>query len=110
VKPGTVEHEEAAAMKWHGKHVSVETDTDATIEVVVFSVRSMPRLYNEEKQQQTVGLSREDGDQEEIDAEIKTGLEEVKVMGLEANPEEIEAIAEQQEVPNKEATIGAPED
>jgi hypothetical protein len=35
------------------------------------------------------------------EAEIKTGLEEVKAMVLEANPEEIEIIAEHQEVPNE---------
>jgi hypothetical protein len=50
---------------------------------------------------------------EEIKIVMETGLEEVKAMDLEANPEEIDAVAEHQEVPNKEAaveTIGALED
>jgi hypothetical protein len=38
------------------------------------------------------------------EAKIKVGLEEVKAMDLKANPEEIEAISEHQEVPNEEAT------
>jgi hypothetical protein len=49
--------------------------------------------------------------QEQIDDEITIGLEELKATGLEANPEETEAAAEHQGVPNKEAVmeiIGAP--
>jgi hypothetical protein len=37
--------------------------------------------------------------------EIKTGLEEVMAMDLEANPEEIDIVAEHQEVPNEESVI-----
>jgi hypothetical protein len=51
--------------------------------------------------------------QEQIDAEIKICLEELKAMGLEANPEEIEAVTEYHQVPNKDAgveNIGVPED
>lgn len=39
------------------------------------------------------------------EAEIKIGLEEVKTKDLEANPEEIKAVAEHQEVTNKEAIV-----
>jgi hypothetical protein len=59
------------------------------------------------------GLPRNDEGQEQIDAKIKTGLEEVKAMALKENPEETEATAEHQEVSNKEAaveTMRAPED
>lgn len=51
--------------------------------------------------------------QEPTEAESKTGLEGVKAMDLEVNPEETEAVLEQKEIPNKEGileTIGAPED
>jgi hypothetical protein len=43
--------------------------------------------------------------QEPGEAESKTGLETVKVMDLEANPEEVEAVAEHQEVPNEEPAV-----
>jgi hypothetical protein len=36
-------------------------------------------------------------------AKIKTGLEEMKAKYLVANPKEIEAVAEHQQVPNEEA-------
>jgi hypothetical protein len=39
----------AIARQWHSKHISVATDTDTTIEDTVFSMRSMPRLYNEDE-------------------------------------------------------------
>jgi hypothetical protein len=38
----------ASARQQIGKHVSVATDTDATTDTV-FSVQSMPRLYNEDQ-------------------------------------------------------------
>jgi phosphosulfolactate phosphohydrolase-like enzyme len=41
------------AVQWHGKHVSAATNQHATIEEVlkmVFSLQSVPRLYNEDQQ------------------------------------------------------------
>jgi hypothetical protein len=38
---------------------------------------------------------------------VETGLEEVKATDVEANPEDIEAIAERQKVPNEEAAVEA---
>jgi hypothetical protein len=43
--------------------------------------------------------------QEPTEAESKAGLEEVKAMDLEVNPEETEAVVEQQEIPNEEAIL-----
>jgi hypothetical protein len=43
--------EMAVPRQWHGKHVSTATGTSETIEElweVLFSVWSMPRLYNED--------------------------------------------------------------
>lgn len=40
----------SAVWEWLGKHISVEMDTDATVEEllgVVFPVWSVPRLYSE---------------------------------------------------------------
>jgi hypothetical protein len=37
------------ARQRHGKHVSAATDIGATIEDAVFSMRSVPRLYNEDQ-------------------------------------------------------------
>jgi hypothetical protein len=49
----------AVARQWHSKHVSVAVDSDTTIDAV-FSVRCMPRLYNEDQQGdgRTQGWSR----------------------------------------------------
>jgi hypothetical protein len=43
--------------------------------------------------------------QEEIEAEIKPDAEEMNTTGFEASPEEIEPVAEHQEVPNEEAAL-----
>jgi hypothetical protein len=43
--------------------------------------------------------------QEPMEVEIATDLEEMKATGLEANPEETEAVAELQEIPNDEAAV-----
>jgi hypothetical protein len=47
-----------------------------------------------------------------MEAKSKTGLEGVKAMDLEVNPEETDAVVEQKEIPNEEAvletTTGAP--
>jgi hypothetical protein len=40
-----------------------------------------------------------------MEAEIKTGLEEMKVTDLMANPNEIEAAADHQQVPKEEAAL-----
>jgi hypothetical protein len=40
-----------------------------------------------------------------MEAEIKTGLEEVKAMDLEASPEEVKVIVELQKVPDEETTV-----
>jgi hypothetical protein len=52
-------------------------------------------------------VSSVDTGQEQIDSEIKTGLEELKDAGVKPNPEEIEAVPERREVPNKETSAGA---
>jgi hypothetical protein len=47
----------AVARQWHGKQVSMATNTPTTIEEWwegVFSVQSMPRLYNEDQQDKLV--------------------------------------------------------
>jgi hypothetical protein len=50
LKAGILERIDAAiARHLRGKHVSASADTDATIEDEVFSVRSVPRLYNEDQ-------------------------------------------------------------
>jgi hypothetical protein len=43
--------------------------------------------------------------QEQINAEIKTDLEDVEATDLEANPEETEAVVELQEITNEKAAI-----
>jgi hypothetical protein len=44
-----VEREEVViAKQWNGKDVSAATDVDATVKDAVFSMRSMPRLYNKD--------------------------------------------------------------
>jgi hypothetical protein len=43
--------------------------------------------------------------QEQINTEIKTGLEKVKATDSETNPEETEAVREQQEVPSEEIEV-----
>jgi hypothetical protein len=58
-------------------------------------------------------LGMTEASQEQINAKIKSGLEEVKAMDLEANPVETVAAAEHHAVPNEEATVettGALED
>jgi hypothetical protein len=42
--------------------------------------------------------------QEQINTKIKTDLEDVEAMDLEANPEEMKVVMERQEIPNEEAT------
>jgi hypothetical protein len=57
--------------------------------------------------------ARIDTGQEPTEAESKTGLEAVKATNLEANLEEIDAVAKNQEVPNEETaveTVGALKD
>jgi hypothetical protein len=46
--PGIVEQEAAVARQWRDKRVSVATDSDATIEDMVFSMWSLP--YNDQQQ------------------------------------------------------------
>jgi hypothetical protein len=43
------QEEEAVAKQRHHKHISVATDSDATIEDTVISMQSMPRLCNEDQ-------------------------------------------------------------
>jgi hypothetical protein len=47
LEAGIVEQEKVAlAKQWHSKNISVAADSDTTIDAM-FSVWSMPRLYNE---------------------------------------------------------------
>jgi hypothetical protein len=49
LKAGIVEQtNQVIARQQCGKHISVGTDTDAITEDIVFYMRSMPRLYNED--------------------------------------------------------------
>jgi hypothetical protein len=51
----TVPEETAVARQWQSKHVSMEANIPATIEEpreAVFSLGSVPRLYNEEHEGQ----------------------------------------------------------
>jgi hypothetical protein len=48
---------------------------------------------------------RTETDQEPIKAEMKIGLVEAEAADLGANPEEKEAMAKQQEVPNEDAAV-----
>jgi hypothetical protein len=41
--------DEAIARQWHCKHVSTAVDKHAPIEDVMFSVQSLPRLYNKDQ-------------------------------------------------------------
>jgi hypothetical protein len=51
LKTGIVEKIEVAmARQRHGEHVSAATYADATIENTVFSMRSAPKLHNEDQQ------------------------------------------------------------
>jgi hypothetical protein len=50
LEAGILEQEKVAVAKqWHSKHISVAADS-GTILDVVFSVWSMPRLYNKDQQ------------------------------------------------------------
>jgi hypothetical protein len=49
--------------------------------------------------------ARIETNQEPMEAETKTGLVEMEATDLEANPEEKEAMVEQQKVPNEDATV-----
>jgi hypothetical protein len=50
LKDGIVEQVEATAdMQRHAKHVSMATDSNASIEDEVFSICSLSRIYNKEQ-------------------------------------------------------------
>jgi hypothetical protein len=56
------QEEMAVARQRRGKHVSASTDSDETMEYVVFSMLSLPRLYSED-QQSRQGLRKLEGSQ-----------------------------------------------
>lgn len=57
------------------------------------------------KENQEKTEARTDSRQEQMEGEIKPGLEEVEVTDLVVNKEEIEVVAKYQKVPNKETAV-----
>jgi hypothetical protein len=49
--------------------------------------------------------ARIEAGKEQSNTEMETNLEEMEAMDLEADPEEMTAIVEQQEIPNEEAAV-----
>jgi hypothetical protein len=67
----------------------------------------MDSLMEEFKEALWVYLEEKKADREQMEVESKTGIEGAKAMDLEANPEEVKAIAERQKVRKNEAAVEA---
>jgi hypothetical protein len=56
----------AIAMQWCGKHISVATDTDATIEDAVLCMQPMLRLYNDDQMDKPVSRQSVEGQSRQL--------------------------------------------